>query len=164
MQVLFTSDLYLGHRAICKYRSKFTSPDEHDQFILNQILSLPKRNILYVLGDFLFDGPHLEPYLATLSKAKCQIKLVPGNHDSKLLYTQTIAPNISVELPLFSYKSFWISHCPIHPDEIRNRSGNIHGHLHLHSLPDTRYINVNLDVNDYQFVPLETIIASKGSH
>lgn len=44
-----------------------------------------------------------------------------GNHDS-LRYSQTVAKNIEIQLPLFTYKSFGFSHCPIHPDELRNKS------------------------------------------
>ena len=121
---------------------------------------LNKRTILFILGDFLFDGSHFEAYLHRIAKFPCTIKLVMGNHDSMQLYTQTIAPNISIQLPLFSYKNTWISHCPIHPQELRNRDGNIHGHLHNSIVPDLRYFNVNLDVNGYDFVPLTKILTS----
>ena len=160
MQVMFTSDLHLGHRSICKYRSKFTTVEEHDEYILDLMSKLNKRTILFILGDFLFDGPHFEVYLHRIAKFPCTIKLVMGNHDSMQLYTQTIAPNISIQLPLFSYKNTWISHCPIHPQELRNRDGNIHGHLHNSIVPDLRYFNVNLDVNGYDFVPLNKILTS----
>ena len=160
MQVMFTSDLHLGHRSICKYRSKFTTAEEHDEYILDLMSKLNKRTILFILGDFLFDGPHFEVYLHRIAKFPCTIKLVMGNHDSMQLYTQTIAPNISIQLPLFSYKNTWISHCPIHPQELRNRDGNIHGHLHNSIVPDLRYFNVNLDVNGYDFVPLTKILTS----
>lgn len=121
---------------------------------------LNKRTILFILGDFLFDGSHFEAYLHRIAKFPCTIKLVMGNHDSMQLYTQTIAPNISIQLPLFSCKNTWISHCPIHPQELRNRDGNIHGHLHNSIVPDLRYFNVNLDVNGYDFVPLTKILTS----
>lgn len=160
MQVMFTSDLHLGHRSICKYRSKFTTAEEHDEYILDLMSKLNKRTILFILGDFLFDGPHFEAYLHRIAKFPCTIKLVMGNHDSMQLYTQTIAPNILIQLPLFSYKNTWLSHCPIHPQELRNRDGNIHGHLHTSIVPDLRYFNVNLDVNGYDFVPLNKILTS----
>ena len=160
MQVMFTSDLHLGHRSICKYRSKFTTAEEHDEYILDLMSKLNKRTILFILGDFLFDGPHFEVYLHRIAKFPCTIKLVMGNHDSMQLYTQTIAPNISIQLPLFTYKNTWISHCPIHPQELRNRDGNIHGHLHNSIVPDLRYFNVNLDVNEYDFVPLNKILTA----
>ena len=160
MQVMFTSDLHLGHRSICKYRSKFTTAEEHDEYILDLMSKLNKRTILFILGDFLFDGPHFEVYLHRIAKFPCTIKLVMGNHDSMQLYTQTIAPNILIQLPLFSYKNTWLSHCPIHPQELRNRDGNIHGHLHNSIVPDLRYFNVNLDVNGYDLVPLNKILTS----
>ena len=158
MQVIFTSDLHLGHRNIHKFREPFNSCKEHDEYIFNELSQLNKRTIVYILGDFLFDGPHLEEYLKTLAKFPCLFRIVPGNHDSKSLYTQSIANNILVELPLFTYKNAWLSHCPIHPQEIRNRLGNIHGHLHGTVIEDSRYFNVNLDVNNYKFVELETIL------
>ena len=160
MKVLFTSDLHLGHKSIHKYRTYFSNADHHDTYVLLQLSKLDKRTILYVLGDFLFDGPHLEEYLSIISKMPCTIKVIPGNHDSKSLYTQTIAKNIITELPLFTYKGVWLSHCPIHPQEMRNRIGNIHGHLHNESIPDKKYFNVNLDVNDFKFVPLENILTT----
>lgn len=168
--VYFTSDLHLGHKAICKYRTKFATTKEHDDYIIDKILSLGKRDILFVLGDFLFDGEHYDEYIQRLSKKKCRIKLVMGNHDSKKLYNESI---FEMQLPLFSYKGMWISHCPIHPGELRGRLKNVHGHLHLEKVKramynwesdvndlyvdDPRYFNVNLDVNNYEFVDAEII-------
>lgn len=163
MQVLFTSDLHLGHKAIHQYRKSFDSAQVHDQFVLDQLSQLNKRTILYILGDFLFDSPNLDSYLYQISQMPLQIRVIMGNHDSKSLYSQTIASNIRIELPLFTYKGAWLSHCPIHPHELRNRLGNIHGHLHHQTIPDSRYFNVNLDVNDLQFVPLDNILTSLRS-
>ena len=166
--VYFTSDLHLGHRAIPKYREPFKDMKSHDDYIIDKILELGKRDILFILGDFLFDGEHYDEYIQRLSKKKCRIKLVMGNHDSMKLYKEDI---FEIQLPLFSYKNTWLSHAPIHPQELRGRYGNIHGHLHLEKVqehyidsfmcniyrPDPRYFNVNLDVNDYKFVNFEDI-------
>lgn len=160
--VYFTSDLHLGHKAIPKYRTRFKDMKEHDDYIIDKILSLGKRDLLFILGDFLFDGPNYEEYIERLSNKKCRIKLVMGNHDSLKLYKEDI---FEIQLPLFSYKNMWISHCPIHPQELRNRSCNIHGHIHLGKVKATandhsthkKYFNVNLDVNDYDFVNIEFI-------
>lgn len=157
--VLFTSDLHLGHKSIAKYRTPFKDTQEHDEFIFQKIEELTKRDILFVLGDFLFEGPMYEIYIERLKKINCRIKLIMGNHDAKALYKDCIQENskIEIQLPLFSYKNMWLSHAPIHPSELRNRSGNVHGHLHLEKLPDSKYFNVNLDVNDYNFVNAEHI-------
>lgn len=175
MQKLFTSDLHLGHRAIVKYRDRFSSMEEHDDYIIDKILGLSKRTVLTILGDFLFDGPHFDSYIERLSKKKCRIEVVMGNHDSLRLYSP-LNLHLEIQLPLYSCKNFWISHCPIHPNELRGRIGNIHGHLHKEIvtiekyadiyggiitekklIPDNRYFNVNIDVNDYEFVRFETI-------
>lgn len=155
--VYFTSDTHFGHKAIIKYRDNFSSIEEHDNHILEIISKLNKRDNLFVLGDFLFDCGKFEWYLQQISKMPCRIKLVLGNHDSLKLYTQNIAKNIELQLPLFSYKSMWVSHCPIHPDEMRNRVANIHGHLHNAVLNDDRYFDVGLDKNNYEFVSLDYI-------
>ena len=80
-----------------------------------------------------------------------------GNHDSRKLYSEKRLPNLELQLPLYSYKNFWLSHCPIHPQEMRKRTGNIHGHLHKALLDDDRYFEVGLDQNDFDFVSLEKI-------
>jgi len=158
-----TSDLHLGHKSICKYRTKFTTVEEHDEYILQEMEKLGKRDILFVLGDFLFDGDHYDEYIKRIRKMKVRIKLVMGNHDSLRLYEeinqkpQSPDGSIEIQLPLFSYKNHWLSHVPIHPGELRGRAGNIHGHMHLETLDDPNYFNVNLDVNDYKFVPFEDI-------
>ena len=152
--VLFTSDLHLGHKAIPQYRTPFKDMKEHDDYMINKILTLGKRDVLIVLGDFLFDGEHYKEYTERLSKKRCRIKLVMGNHDSLELYKSDL---VEMQLPLFSYKNHWLSHCPIHPFEMRSRVGNIHGHMHLEKLDDPKYFNVNIDTNDYEFVDFEVI-------
>lgn len=152
---------------------------EHDDYIINKILALGKRDILYVIGDFLFDGDHYEEYIERLSKKNCRIKVVMGNHDSLRLYSEP-KELFEIQLALYQKKNIWISHAPIHPCEMRDRLGNVHGHLHLEKVQkdiymrsmtdrdgemfgnpvqvqDLRYFNVNLDVNNYEFVDWEDI-------
>jgi calcineurin-like phosphoesterase family protein len=153
----FSSDFHLGHKVITKYRPQFKTIKEHDNAIFAEAEKLTKRDILFILGDFLFDCDNFENYLIRISKLKCRIKLVMGNHDSLKLYTQQIAKNIEIQLPLFSYKNFWVSHCPVHPDELRGRIANIHGHLHNATLDDNRYYDVGLDKNNFKFINWEEI-------
>ena len=157
MSVMLSSDFHFGHKSILKYRPQFKTIEQHDNAILTEMSKLTKRDVLYVLGDFLFDCDNFEWYLTQISKMPLRIKLVLGNHDSRELYSQKIAQNIEIQLPLFSYKNYWISHCPIHPQEIRGRIKNIHGHLHYAVLEDDMYFDVGLDKNDFKFVDFEYI-------
>ena len=167
--VYFTSDLHLGHKNICKYRPRFKTPEEHDEYMFNILEALDKRDLVFILGDFLFDGPHYDAYVERLRKLTCRIRFIAGNHDSLKLRTEDFLEH---RQPLANYKGFWLSHCPIHPQEMRERKGNIHGHLHSesvktreycplddcdHLVKDVKYYNVNIEDNNYQVVPLDTI-------
>jgi len=153
----FSSDFHLGHKVIVpKYRN-FSSQEEHDNLILDNISKLNKRDILFILGDFIFKSDKYDYYINQLSKMSCRIKLIMGNHDNLKLYKETRLPKLEIQLPLFSYKNFWISHCPIHPQEIRNKLGNIHGHLHNSELNDKRYFDVGLGKNNFKFVTFDEI-------
>lgn len=169
MSVFFSSDFHLGHNVIApKYRN-FPSVKEHDEAIFERLSKLDKRDVLFILGDFLFDCDRYDWYLEQVAKMPVRIKLLLGNHDSKRLYEPSRPANIELQLPFFSYKNMWLSHCPIHPDEMRRRVGSVHGHLHnavvQEHLPDTvrrveidkRYFNVCLEQHNFEFVPLDQI-------
>ena len=156
MASYFSSDLHIGHKTIHKYRDIFASAEEHHEYMISKIEKLGKRDVFTIIGDFIFDSPDYDKYMKRINNCKCRIKLVMGNHDSLKLYKE---PKIEVQLPLFSYKNKWVSHCPIHPNEMRNRLGNIHGHLHKEVLNSDAYFNVNIDVHNYEFVELDTIKA-----
>ena len=53
---------------------------------------------------------------------------------------------------LLKYKEFWLSHAPLHPDELRGKR-NIHGHVHTASVPDTKYLNVSVDSTFMNYLP-----------
>lgn len=160
MSVFLTSDLHFGHSRIHEFRSdRFSSQKEHDDYILNEIRSLSKRDVLFILGDFIFDSKNYDYYISQLKEAACRIKLVMGNHDSLKLYNED---RFEIQLPLFSYKGIWLSHPPIHESQLRGRLGNVHGHIHSngnyeYEIHDKRYFNVNIDCNNYKFVSLEAI-------
>ena len=77
-KVYVISDLHFGHRNICKYRTQFTNPKEHDEFICDMWQqTVQKRDVVYVLGDACFT----EEGVDLVSKLKGQKLLVAGNHD-----------------------------------------------------------------------------------
>ena len=160
----FTSDLHLGHRAIAKYRPSLGSAEEQSEYWIQKIESLGKRDILFVLGDSIFDNKDYENQIHRLRNARCRIKVIMGNHDTTKLYEEITKRKdngfpsaIEVQLPFFSYKNIWLSHCPIHPSELRNRLGNIHGHLHNAILDDERYFDVCPEKHNFKFVKYDTI-------
>lgn len=162
-KVYFVSDLHLGHKNICAYRTQFSSQQEHDSFVLENILSCGgKRNTLWMLGDCFFSEESYDS-LKEISKAYMQVNWVLGNHDTdnaqgKNNVKRAIKEDLINKIgSLFKYKGYWLSHAPIHPDELRG-SRNIHGHVHNKPIVgDDRYIAVCLEQTDYKPIAFEDI-------
>ena len=144
--VYFLSDLHLGHKSICKYRDEFNTVEEHDTFIKETILStVNKRDKLWLLGDIAFTS-EAGDWVVELSN-KCNLSIILGNHctrEGKVNIAKYAQAGISLH-SLVSYRNCWLTHCPIHPDEIRSRDLVIHGHTHGHNIDDTRYFNVSCE-------------------
>jgi len=155
-KVYFCSDQHFGHKAILKYRPQFKTVEEHDQiFIDNFNKVVQKRDTVFFLGDVAFTEEGLE----TLSKFKhCHKKILYlGNHDT--LPVEKYLKYFDEVHALRSYKNFWISHCPLHPGEMRNRKGNIHGHLHGSVLEggSEKYFDVSPENHNYELVDFQDI-------
>lgn len=151
MSKFVISDLHLGHKNVLKYAGDLrggTTPEEHDAWIIDQINSrVTKHDLLYLLGDIAFNLEHLKK----LKRLKCkQLILAKGNHDANNYrnYMEYFQEMVGI----CSYRgTFWLTHAPIHPQELRGRY-NIHGHVHQNSilgsdgLPDIRYINACVEM------------------
>lgn len=142
--VWFCSDLHFGHENIGKFRSYMGIDSEEEN--RNRISKdwdrlVTKRDIVYVLGDAAFTMDAVD-HFRNLSGTKY---LIRGNHD--LLNTSAYLKVFKEVYGLLKYKEFWLSHCPIHQDELRGRV-NLHGHVHNNSILsnvrqelDNRYLN-----------------------
>jgi calcineurin-like phosphoesterase family protein len=69
---------------------------------------------------------------------KGQKVLIRGNHDEGPI--QAYSAYFTNVYGLYKRYGLWMSHAPIHPDELRGKP-NIHGHVHQKSVPDPRYFN-----------------------
>lgn len=170
-RLLISSDLHLGHKNIHKYRTQFATAEEHHEFVFEQLAtSVNKRDSLILLGDVAFD---LE-WLTRVADLKCAKKLlICGNHDTENgIKMRDLVRVYDDVMALYSRRNYWFSHCPIHPQELRGRKGNIHGHLHnkLVMIPtnpvfpsiertDSRYINACVEHTNYKPISFADIIA-----
>ena len=144
------SDLHFGHTKIMDF-----SPDRHgDTYIENMHITISmwngrvsKNDTVYVLGDVAFSREGLEA-CRELNGNKL---LARGNHD--MYMTKEYLDIFGEVYGIRTYKGFWISHAPVHPDELRGRR-NIHGHVHMNSIRnhygeiDDRYVNVCVENTD----------------
>ena len=137
--VWFTSDLHFGHKNIQKFRLEVESEEDNRQRIVSDWnRKVTKRDIVYVLGDAAFTSEALECF-SNMSGTKI---LIRGNHDN--LDTQAYLRYFQHVYGLHKYKEFWLSHPPIHPNELRNKV-NLHGHVHYASVEDSRYFNMSVE-------------------
>lgn len=135
MSVWFCSDLHFGHKNIEKFRTHVKSEEDNRQQIVScwsEVVT--KRDDVYVLGDACFT-PDTLPVFGLLEGRKF---LIRGNHDE--LLTRHYLLYFREVYGLLKYKEFWLSHAPIHPDELRGKI-NLHGHVHYNSVNDPRYFN-----------------------
>lgn len=173
-RLLITSDLHLGHKNICKYRTQFSSAEEHHNFIFeNLATNVGKRDTLYILGDCAFDKYWLEK----IKNIKCQHKkLICGNHDSEHHTMKELCDAFDSVEALMSKRNVWFSHCPLHPQELRGRVLNINGHLHnkivekpvfeygncVGMAPDLRYFNACVEHTNYKPISFAEIMEIRG--
>ena len=155
--VYFAGDLHLGHKNIAKFRCQFDTAEEHDQYIYNMIKSCyKKRHTYYLLGDICFDLESLHK----LRDVMCydNVKVVLGNHDTdrELSVVDWVEAGFTDIHSLVKYKEFWLSHAPLHPNELRGKR-NIHGHCHHYKIDDSRYIGVSLEQIGFKFIGLDDI-------
>lgn len=143
-QVLFISDLHLGHDKIHEFAGPFRgncqNVDEHSEYIIDAWNSVVnKHDLVYVLGDVCFK----KEYLAQMKRLKGTKHLIVGNHDKF-----PIAEYLKYFNKIHGFQKHkgeaWLSHSPIHPQSLRHLF-NIHGHVHQNSLDDLRYINVSVE-------------------
>jgi len=126
--VWFCSDLHFGHKNIQKFRKHVTSEEDNRNKILEDWRNLvTKRDTVYVLGDACFTMDTINSF-ASLNGEKY---LIRGNHDN--LNTSVYLKYFKEVYGLLKYKEFWLSHAPIHPDELRGKV-NLHGHVHYETI------------------------------
>lgn len=158
-RVFFISDLHFHHKKILEFSGPLrdgNSVDEHNHILIVRWNStITKRDLVYVCGDVCM-GDNLD-IVGELAGRKI---LVRGNHDNFKLEEYT--KHFEDVQGVCKYKSFWVSHAPMHTAELRGKC-NIHGHVHHNSIRnsyneyDKRYINVCCEVNGGWPIPFEHI-------
>ena len=124
-EVYFIGDLHAGHKNICKFRQQFESEEQHFQHMKEVYHTIvTKRDRVFFMGDTAFTKERLRD-IATWVGHKTAIL---GNHDlEKECTIRDYVEAFDDVQGFMKYKEFWLSHAPIHPNELRGKI-NIHGH------------------------------------
>lgn len=164
MNVFFSSDWHINHQNVCRFREQFENVQQHNEFIFDNYCSVVRpKDKVFLLGDIGFDLDGLK----AIKKLPGIKELVVGNHckEKKRKITMHDLMDTFHDVHGFMrYKDYWLSHCPIHSDELRGRY-NVHGHTHNHNIDDPRYFNACLENTDYKPVSLEELrVIFKGKN
>lgn len=167
-RIMLCGDSHLGHKNIHKYRTDFASAEEHHEIIYDNICtSVNKRDTLIMMGDTAFTHEWLHKVEKIPAKKKI---LIVGNHCTEnginMRHLSAVYDEVHGAL---SYRDYWLTHIPIHPQEMRYRKGNIHGHLHGNNIwsieqagyseLDTRYISTCLEHHNWKPVSWQELTA-----
>jgi calcineurin-like phosphoesterase family protein len=145
--VWFSSDHHFFHKNILVYQPvsrPFATLEEMHEIMIERWNNLIKRfDKVYHLGDFAFGRANIS-IAARLNGNK---RLILGNHDAYPM--EEYAKYFKSIHGALHWNDCVLTHIPVHTSELEHRSKyNIHGHKHLCSIDDPRYINVNCDVRN----------------
>lgn len=161
MAVWYVSDPHIGHPNCCLKHRGFKTMEEHNNHFRKKWLDTVGRgDKVFLLGDVGWNNK-LESldFYKDLPGFK---HLIMGNHDMcDVLDYRKVFDKVG---GMVYYKNFVLTHCPVHPEQLRGRV-NIHGHDHTGHImmdyengpvsgliKDPNYINANVDMNDFNFL------------
>lgn len=139
--VYVIADLHFGHKNIANFRrmAEFDDEKSHREWVINNWnRKITKRDKVIVLGDACFTEEALEG----ISRLNGNKVLIHGNHDT--LGASKYLTVFSDVLGMSRNKACWLTHAPIHPDELSGKL-NLHGHVHSATINDRRYRNLSLE-------------------
>ncbi len=124
-------------------------------FSLVDLSVVNPQDKVYVLGDVTISRKRSS--LDIVSQLNGHKRLVMGNHD-----VQPVSAYLDAGFEkVMAYRvldNILFSHIPIHPSQFVRFRGNVHGHMHDASLwPDTRYLNVCVEMTNYLPVSFDLI-------
>lgn len=121
-QVYLISDTHFFHLNIAKKRGFETVEEMNDLIIKNWNSTINKNDKIFILGDCTMEKKEHYNIFGKLNGNKT---FILGNHCKEQ------GPNDLIKYGkvagMLKYRGFWLTHCPIHPMELRGLK-NIHGH------------------------------------
>lgn len=176
MQIWLTSDNHFGHHNIYRFtytdtfgverrvRERFRDAHEGDAYMCERWCELVKpSDHVWHLGDVTMEHSSKEKkwFVDKIRSLPGHKRIILGNHDHMALDVYRDAGFQKIK---GSHKidGLLLSHYPLHPSTVPHWAwANCHGHIHQNPAPPGRYINLSVEVTDYEPVPLE-VVMEKG--
>lgn len=160
------ADTHFDHKNIIsfehKYRGHFKDVKEMNEAIVDNWNKIVKpEDTVFHLGDVVFGHD-----LSIVKRLNGHKNLIFGNHDNHFPIQKFIDNGFENFYGMYRLdRKYFLTHCPMHDDEMMMYPSmkNIHGHIHSrlvltkHLKPDTRYINVGVELTNFKPVNMEEI-------
>ena len=169
----FSSDWHLGHDAMLTFKHKngnllrsFSSPEEMNKTIIDNMNSIPEDSHLFLLGDVAMGNK--KESIKLIEQIKCKnIYLVRGNHDRKIAMELTKWVWIKDYFKLSvedsdterGFQDICLFHYPITSWEKQiHGTWHLFGHCHGNlDEPETRCFDVGVDCNGYMPISYQEV-------
>lgn len=154
------SDTHFGHENIIKYCNRPFSNvwDMNETMIHNWNTVVKQEDIVYHLGDVGMGGKAADLH-DILKRLHGRKRLLLGNHDNG--ESPVLKLNFQKIRLWRMFREFGIllTHVPVHEGTLNPEKCpvNVHGHIHNHVIPDSRYVNVSVEHTDYTPVNIESL-------
>ncbi len=176
-RVFFTADTHFSEERILRYRPRFSSTTEMDEFLIgrwNEVV--PRNGIVFHLGDF--SDMDIDSINRIAIRLNGKIFLVPGNHDNKIQTKHSTYKEQSIITCLDHQKTLQygpnriiLNHYPLlcYPRAYSGRVWQLFGHVHTGSavpgndIPRLQYLlpyqyDVGVENNNYYPISLREIV------
>lgn len=167
MKEYFTSDLHFLHTNIVKHtnRGVFTSQDTHDRDVIDLWnKQVNKNDIVYHLGDFVFNCRRIEKFKAIKDQLNGQKILIRGNHCDRDVYKKSGFEWYDLKMFTIREKQIVMCHYPLAVWQNNHRgSWCLHGHSHGNYTPEFgKILDVGLDsayniLGEHRFFTFEDV-------
>lgn len=164
METWFTSDNHFGHANIIKYCNRpFKSVAEMDEaMIANWNETVAPNDIVYHLGDFIFEKNESTRGQWILGRLNGKKRLIAGNHDrskTRNLHGWDYVSDYE-EITMGAQKII-LAHFPFKTwNKVHHGAINLHGHSHGKMAGCQLQHDVGVDVWDFRPVNLETLVSA----
>lgn len=167
----------MGHEKMILLSRGFSTVEEHDKLILNNILETTKPgDNLYFLGDafWKYTSQQVAEFMTILKKHKLNFHWILGNHD-KLSWTKSGVVKWVGQIKDITIEKQPLTLCH-YPLLVYNRSHyssvNLYGHLHVNDSTDKKMksissimepvlgksLNVNVEMHNYKPISFEQVM------
>lgn len=154
------SDTHFGHANMLTFKREdgitpvrqFENVEEMDEVMVDNWNRIVKpQDHVYHLGDVCMNPKHLD----ICFRLNGHKRLILGNHDHWDM--RKYQPYFEKIFASRVFDGMIMTHIPVHVDSLGRFGANVHGHVHLNSLPDPRYVNACVEVRRFAPVALEDI-------